>query len=268
MDDTISSKDNLKLKHVRGVRDGRTGDDEIYIEGVRLSEEALRSPIEIINAFISDAVAGSDEIAAITDKLAANRVPVQKVSAKIFGSISDTVNSQGIILLARRPIMFLKDIGADTGKIPLIVHLQKVNNPSNLGAVIRTAEAAGAAAVFVSNGSADAFSPKAIRASMGSCFRLPVINELELESVVAWTAENKFLTIAADISGKSGYTEIDWTKPRLVVFGSEATGLSANELDMIGEKMLIPMENDVESLNLAVSTGIILFEALRQNRIT
>lgn len=268
MSETITSKDNQKLKHVRGVRDARASGDEIYIEGVRLAAEAMRSPIEIVSAFVSDAVADSDEIFDIVTKLTAKRVSVVTVAAKIFGSISDTVNSQGIILTARRPIMFLNDIYSAAGKLPLIVHLQKVNNPSNLGAVIRTAEAAGVAAVFVSKDSADAFSPKAIRASMGSCFRLPIIDELELGAVAKWAAENGFATVAADISGKSGYTEIDWKKPSVVVFGSEANGLSADELDLIGEKMLIPMENNVESLNLAVSNGIVLFEALRQNRLT
>lgn len=267
MEESITSKDNAKVKHARNVRDGRVT-AEIYIEGVRLAGEALRSPLEIVSAFVSDAVADSGEIAEIVEKLFARSVGVVKVAAKIFGSIADTVNSQGIILTARRPIMFLKDISADAGKLPLIVHLQKVNNPSNLGAVIRTSEAAGVSAVFVSKDSADAFSPKAIRASMGSCFRLPVIDDLELAAVAAWASEKGFSTVAADISGKSSYTEIDWTQPRVVVFGSEANGLSAVELELIGEKMLIPMENDVESLNLAVSNGIVLFEALRQNRLT
>lgn len=267
MDDVITSKDNAKLKHVRGVRDGRAPLN-IYIEGVRLVGEALRSPIEIVSAFVSDAVADSDEISEIVAKLTAKRVSVVTVAAKIFGSISDTVNSQGIILTARRPIMFLKGVDAAAGKLPLIVHLQKVNNPSNLGAVIRTAEAAGVTAVFVSKDSADAFSPKAIRASMGSCFRLPIIVDLELSAVADWASGNSFSTVAADISGKLSYAEIDWRKPRVVVFGSEANGLSADELDLVGEKMLIPMENNVESLNLAVSNGIVLFEALRQNRLT
>lgn len=264
MTETIASKDNSRLKHVRSVRDGKTR-DEIYIEGVRLAREAMRSPIEITAAYVSEAVADSAEIADLTGKLTAKRITVLKVAERVFGSIADTVNSQGIILLALRPIMFLKDLDATGGKIPLIVHLQKVNNPSNLGAVIRTAEAAGVAAVFTSKGSADAFSPKAIRASMGSCFRLSIIDELTLESVAAWASENGFATVAADISGKESYTEIDWKRSSVVVFGSEANGLTADELNIIGKKMLIPMENGVESLNLAVSTGIVLFEALRQN---
>ena len=99
---------------------------------------------------------------------------------------------------------------------------------------------------------------------MGSAFRLPIIEKWTFDDAIAWARSRGMVTTAADISGSTNYTDIDWTVPRLVVFGSEAHGLDEEELRMIDEKIIIPMGNEVESLNLAVSSGIILFEAKRQ----
>lgn len=264
-EEKITSKDNARLKHVRGVRDGRAAGGEIYIEGVRLAAEALRSPVRVTAAFVSDAAADNGEIGDVVRGLAAKGTGVLTVAEKVFSTITDTVNSQGLILLAERPANSLDRVDIDAAEVPLIVHLQKVNNPSNLGAVVRTAEAAGAAAVLVSKGSADPFSPKAVRASMGSCFRLPVVSGMTLDEAVAWADENSITTAAADLSGDIAYTETDPARAMLVVFGSEANGLSREELALVSQKINIPMANGVESLNLAVSTGIILFEARRRS---
>jgi tRNA G18 (ribose-2'-O)-methylase SpoU len=99
---------------------------------------------------------------------------------------------------------------------------------------------------------------------MGSAFRMPIIEGIEIHEAIRWAREKRLLSTAADISGSLSYTEVDWSIPRLVVFGSEAHGLEERELDSIDEKIFVPMENKVESLNLAVSSGIILFEAKRQ----
>jgi TrmH family RNA methyltransferase len=181
------------------------------------------------------------------------------VEPKIFRSIADTENPQGIIVLARKPIGSLGNFLQG-----LIVLLHRVNNPSNLGAVVRTAEAAGAAGLITTAGSADAFSPKSLRASMGSAFRLPIVEGVDLEDAIVWAKERGLVSTAADITGKADYTGVDWKVPRLLVFGSEAHGLDERELASIDETILVQMENEVESLNLAVTSGIILFEAKRQ----
>ena len=146
----------------------------------------------------------------------------------------------------------------------MFLFLKEINNPSNLGAIVRTAEAAGAIGVIVSKGSADVFSPKALRSAMGSSFRLPVWENAEFSEVLGWAKVHDLVTVAADILGTSSYTDIDWRIPSLLIFGSEAHGLGELELAAIDKTVLIPMENGVESLNLAVSAGIILFEARRQ----
>ena len=142
--------------------------------------------------------------------------------------------------------------------------LNEVNDPSNLGAVFRTADAAGVAGIVVSKGSADVFSPKALRAAMGASLRIPLWENADFVDVILWSRTNGLRTTAADIGGEIEYTQIDWKLPRMVVFGSEAHGLSREALEIIDETMMISMQNGVESLNLAVSAGIILFEAVRQ----
>ena len=251
--EVIRSKDNSKLKLARAVRDGREP-EFIFIEGIRLVQEAIRSGLNLEHVFAAEEL---DPLARVPE-----RTDWTWRDTRLFDSISDTENSQGLIAIARRPSTSIENIQKG-----LVVLLDRVNNPSNLGAVIRTAEAAGIVGLITTNGSADAFSPKALRASMGSAFRLPIIEKMTFDEAVGWARSNGLVTTAADISGKTSYTQIGWTKPRLIAFGSEAHGLDKRQLAMIDEKIIIPMENEVESLNLAVSSGIILFEAKRQREM-
>ena len=262
MDDgeRINSRDNRRLVALRKVRDGKDP-FLMFIEGVRLCEEALRSGFDIEQCYVSDNFRGWERFPELRSRSVT-------VAEKLFSSIADTDNSQGIILTAKRPSAGLDEIKARIGRessIPITIFLSEVNNPANLGAVMRTAEAAGAAGIITSPASADAFSPKALRSSMGSAFRLPVAENVGLDVALHWARQYQLSTIAIDIEGEHSYTETDWNKPVLLVFGSEAHGLTSEELALVDEKVVIPMDANVESLNLAVSAGVILFEARRQN---
>ena len=264
--DKITSRDNPKLKHARKVRDGKAT-DEIFVEGLRLCEEALRSGAEIREAFVSSSFGRDGREAALVKALEMKHLAVYEIDDKLVQSVADTKNSQGVIFICRRPDTSLSRFTHEFSKKPgeLIIFLNRINNPANLGAVLRTAEAAGVAGVIVSGDSTDALSPKSLRASMGAALRLNIWENAEFDEVISWAGKHGLITTAADITAKAAYTEIDWNKPRLLVFGSEADGLDALELERIDERIKIAMENDVESLNLAVSCGIILFEAKRQN---
>lgn len=261
----ITSRDNQKLKFARAIRDGREP-DFIFIEGARLAEEVYNSDLEIQDVFISEAFQARDNTE--IEVKWAKRCQVSVVTDRLFDSIADTKNPQGIIIIAKRPYATLVSIeGAvinRSGGVPIVIFLKEINNPSNLGAILRTAEAAGVMGVVVSGNSADAFSPKALRAAMGSSLRLYVVENADLNETLAWAGPIGLTPTAADTHGQESYTELDWKKPRLLIFGSEATGLNAKEREEIEEITYIPMASDVESLNLAVSCGIILFEAKRQ----
>jgi TrmH family RNA methyltransferase len=236
----------------------------MFIEGKRLVDEAIRSGIRVEKCFISDRFAGGDYVAL------PDGAHCFAISDKLIDSIADTENSQGVIFLGRRSNYDLDRIDNDLkgSAIAVVIYLDRINNPSNLGAVIRGAEAAGAAGVVTSPSSADAFSPKAVRASMGSAFRLPIVQGVDLGLAFRWAKETGLVLTAADIRADTVHTDIDWTTPRLVVLGSEAHGLSDEALDMIDQLVRIPIEPSVESLNLAVSAGILLFEARRQKGIS
>ena len=262
----ITSRDNRRLTDARKVRDGKQP-ERIFIEGTRLAEEAVRSGSLVTDCIVSVSYLENGRGANLIAELAEKKVPIIETSDQLFLSLADTVNPQGLILIAQRP---------ETGKQRLaegalagsFVFLHETNDPSNLGAVLRTAEAAGVAGILLSVGSADAFSPKALRAAMGSSFRLPIWDHVKFSDGVTWAHQNDIQVIAADISGDRSYVEIDWLRQSMVIFGSEANGLGTKELAEAHEIIRIPMQRDVDSLNLAVSSGIILFEAARQRSYT
>jgi len=256
----IVSRENGRLIHARKVRDGKVR-SEMFIEGRRLVSEALSSDLVIDECFVSDDFRDLELLDAVSRRTEA----IAQISARLFVSVADTDHTQGIIVVAKRPQGLAEKIESRLGvsSLPIVVFLKEINNPSNLGAVLRTAEAAGVAGVIVSTHSAEVYSPKALRAAMGASFRLPIWTDAELGEVLRWAKAKNLRTTATGASSVTGYTEIDWKIPRLLIFGSEAHGLSESEMSGTEEKIRIPMESGVESLNLAVSAGIMLFEAKR-----
>ncbi len=259
--ETINSRDNQRLKFARQVRDGKEP-ALIFIEGRRLIDEALRSDLVITNCFAVD----GDAAAKLLDERA-GKADVVEVNERLFDSIADTKQSQGIILIAERPSTDTRSTissNLQRSDVPIAIFLHEVNNPSNLGAVIRTAEAAGASGIITSKRSADAFAAKALRASMGSAFRMPIWANADLEEVGIWANTNGLVITATDTMAAKGHTDVDLSLPRLIIFGSEAHGLAKIDPQLIHERIRIAMNDPVESLNLAVSAGVILFEARRQ----
>ena len=252
------------------MRDGKIK-DQLFVEGVRLVEECCRSEIAIIQTFVSDSFAQSMNGRKLFNSFSLNELELFELSDQLFKSLSDTKNSQGIVVIAGTPKSGRDAIESKLQNLKnpslTVVLLHEINNPSNLGAIMRTSEAANVAGIILTNSSANPFSSKALRASMGSAFRLPVWADVSFEDSLAWGAANGLTSVCTDVNGKLTYCDIDWKLPRLLIFGSEAHGLTEIERDQIQECIIIPMENGVESLNLSVSTGIVLFEAKRQKTI-
>lgn len=262
----IDSRDNQKIKQARKTRDG-AAENLIFAEGLRLCEEVLRSGSAVEQVFVREDFAENARGGKFLRAISAATDQIFAVSKTVFDSITDTKNSQGVIVIARKPETGRHKIEAGLskpGKTPLVVLLHRVGNPSNLGAILRTAEAADASGVILTPDSADAFSPKALRGAMGAALRLPVWTGADFFDVLDWARRNALMSVAADVRAEKSYLEIDWSAPRLLIFGSEAHGLSERETAGADETFKIPMANGVESLNLAVSAGIILFEATRR----
>lgn len=261
----ISSRDNPKIKFARLVRDGKER-DFVFAEGLRLAEEVIRAGLKIKEILFTDSFADIERGQNVLDKA---RTISTEVSDKIFDTIADTKNSQGILVIAEKPArgrQTIEEILSESNS-PLVLLLHQINNPSNLGAILRTAEAAGVQGIITTKNSADVFSPKALRGAMGASLRLPVWTNAEFFEALDWARGKNLKSICADIRSQKSYADIDWKIGRLLVFGSEAHGLTEEERARADETLFIPMENRVESLNLAVACGVILFEAKKHRAI-
>ena len=261
----ITSRDNSLLRQVRAVRDGKV-DELIYVEGLRLCEEALRSRLVIEAVIVSEELLRKERVAGVIDELSQAAKRFGSVSEKLLESVSYTKTPQGIIVLAERPESSESRLAAELDASPLLVVLHQINNPVNVGAILRTSEAAGAAGVITTKNTSDPFSPKSLRGAMGSAFRLPIWSGPSYTETIDWCRHRGIATICADVEATTAYTEIDWRGPSALILGPESTGLTAEELALANQRVSIPMKGMAESLNVAVAAGVLLFEASRQRR--
>jgi RNA methyltransferase, TrmH family len=264
--ETINSRRNPLAQRARAVRDGRVR-ELVLLEGVRLCEDALRASVVFEAALYTRALAEDVRGHALLKRLGEVCRHTHAVSEDVLASVSDTKTPQGVVALARRPHTGRERIEQAAG-LPLVVVLHRANNPSNAGAVLRVAEAAGATGVILTEGSTDPLSPKSLRGSMGSAFRLPLWTGPTLAEALGWCAARGIGTVATAAHAASLHTELDWRAPRAVVLGPEAGGLSAAEVGAADDAVRIPMREPVESLNLATALAVILYEAARQRRFS
>jgi RNA methyltransferase, TrmH family len=267
----ITSRDNSFVKFARRVRDGKET-NLIFVEGVRLCEEAVKSGLKVETTFHTPQFgsnfshdARDERHAQLLESLNRNSSQIFTVSESVFASLSDTKTPQGIAAVARRPPSDAKEFARRmTVQSPLLLVLHRINNPSNAGAIVRAAEAAGANGVIVTLNSTDIFSSKALRGAMGSSFRMPLWTRAPLEEVFAWCRNHGIRTICALPRAENDYTEFDWRTACALVVGEEGGGLTDAEIASAGARVKISMREPVESLNVAVAAAVILFEAARQ----
>lgn len=259
----ITSRDNSLLGHARAVRDGKI-EDSIFVEGLRLCEEAMKSGLTIRAVIYSEEIKRKDRAAKVIEQLGAAGGKVGEVSEKLLESISYTKTPQGIVVLASRPEHNESNFKQNQPASPFLIILHGISNPVNVGAILRTAEAAGVSGAITTAGTSDAFSPKALRGAMGSAFRLPIWSGTKYPDVIDWCKARGIRTVCGVARGRHNYTEIDWRGSNAVIVGTESTGLTPEEIALADEVVRIPMAGEVESLNVAVATGVLLYEAARQ----
>lgn len=262
----ITSRDNSLLRQARAVRDGKV-DELIYVEGLRLAIEALRSNLTLEAVIFSEQLAAKEKAGATIDELANASPRVASVSEKLLESISYTKTPQGIVVLAQRPESSQQRLAASLTQNPLLVVLHQINNPVNVGAILRTAEAAGATGIITTQNTSDPFSPKSLRGAMGSAFRLPIWRDTDFNEAVQWLKRNQVAIVGAAAHATVRHTDWDWTRGTALLLGPESTGLNDDELKATDQTVSIPMYGEVESLNVSVAAGILLYEAARQRSI-
>jgi len=262
----IKSRTNPLVQRLRRLKQrAEAGSELILLEGPKLVLEALASGVSVLEAVASPrAQASAAGRAALLALSAAGREP-RALDAGLFDSLSEVDTSQGLLALARRPVFSLEAVFAPPPALVLVA--VEVQNPGNLGALLRTAEAAGASGALLTAGCADAFSWKALRGSMGSALRLPHVRGLALEAALALLRERGLLAMAASADAALRHDEADLTGPCALLVGSEGAGLPEAALAGADCRVRIPMAGRVESLNVGIAAGVLLFEAARQRRV-
>lgn len=262
MPDIITSTGNPHVKEalrLRGKR-GRAEGERILIDGVREIGRAVEAGVIIDEVFFCDALMEGDAIA-LLKRINSGGARVTQVNEVVFDKIRYGDRTGGLVAVARRPRQTLEEVRLSTN--PLVAILEGLEKPGNLGAIVRTADAAGVEAVIVIAPETDLYGPNVIRASLGTIFCVPVV-EAETNTVIEWLQKNKLAIVTATPEGGIDYTDVDFRGPVAMVFGSEAGGLSPTWRKINVTQASVPMRGRADSLNVATTAALFFYEALRQ----
>lgn len=293
----ITSVNNQRVKEVANLKQKkyRTESGTFFAEGLRAVQEAVQYA-DVTELFYTEAEAGRlDEVLKAAGNVpadtkeksenkknannnnagtakkrneAANGIRMYQVDEKVMAKLSDTKAPQGVLAVIRTPEQNLRQLRPGTASdnnAPVII-LDRVQDPGNLGTIIRTADAVGALGLILLEGCVDAYSPKVVRASMGSLFHLPVVQDVTAEEALTWCYRNGYEPAATALKNAQNVYKADISKKMAFLFGNEANGV-AEELQAAAEtRLFIPMTGLAESMNVAMAAGIILFEGLRQRK--
>ena len=291
----ITSVNNQRVKEVANLKQKkyRTESGTFFAEGVRAVQEAVQYA-DVTELFYTEAgrldevLKSAGNVPADTKEKsgnmnnvnhnnagtakkrneAANGIRMYQVDEKVMAKLSDTKAPQGVLAVIRTPEQNLRQLRPGTASdnnAPVII-LDRVQDPGNLGTIIRTADAVGALGLILLEGCVDAYSPKVVRASMGSLFHLPVVQDVTAEEALTWCYRNGYEPAATALKNAQNVYKADISKKMAFLFGNEANGV-AEELQAAAEtRLFIPMTGLAESMNVAMAAGIILFEGLRQRK--
>ena len=255
----ITSTGNGQIKNIIQLNQkakARREQGLFVAEGIKMFLEA---PLEWIEkVYIAESLKDSQQI---VSKMA--RVPCEIVADSVFAQMSDTKTPQGVMCLLKQPGYTLEEIIPETGE-PLILVLEDLQDPGNMGTILRTAEGAGVKGILCSKNTVDIFNPKVIRSTMGSVYRMPFFYTEDLEAAVKELKQRGIRTYAAHLKGEKRCDQESYCKGSAFFIGNEGKGLSPRLTSLADGLIRIPMAGQVESLNAALAAGILMYEAARQ----
>ena len=256
----ITSTANAQVKNLAQLikkSKVRTEQGVYIVEGVKMFQEAPRD--EIVKVYISEELF---EKGNLKDSLLG--IPYEVLKTDVFNHVADTKTPQGILCVMKQKNYTLDQLTA--GKCPLLLVLENLQDPGNLGTMMRTAEGAGVTGVLLSRGCVDIYNPKTIRSTMGSIYRVPFLYTDNLLEDMDKLHEQGITTYAAHLKGKGCYDEESYRSPTAFLIGNEGNGLSDELSEKAKQYIKIPMQGQLESLNAAVAAAILMYEASRQRR--
>jgi TrmH family RNA methyltransferase len=270
----ISSRQNAIVKRFRDLaRASRTvtsagHSSEVLLDGEHLVQEALACDIPVEIAAFSDKQLNNvlSPVARIAKDVKKRGGRVLTVSEQVLAAMSPVQHPSGVVAIARARPTEVRVVMATVTDLPLVLVLAGLQDPGNVGAIIRAAAAFGASGVVAIEGSANPFSWKALRGGMGGTFRLPIAARGSLSEVVASAGELGVRLVAAVPRGGTPLPKLDLREPTAIVLGGEGAGVSHTTMAAVQETVTIPMQAPVESLNVAIAAALILYEATRQRQ--
>ncbi len=255
----ISSKDNQLIKEIRKLREKkyRVQNRKFIIEGFRFFEEALKSNSNIDKVFIEEK--GLNKLEELYQKYnIKGDIETYVVNYSVLKSISNTENPQGIVSV----ISYFKKESVDL-QSGFYILVDKVQDPGNMGTIIRTAHAAGALGIITTKGTVDIYNEKTLRSTMGSIFYIPIIEDDNLNEVRS-LQQNGFKLLVSSLDTNSNFYDVNMTENMIIAVGNEGNGISEDLNNISDIKIKIPMPGLAESLNVAVACSIMTFERIRQ----
>jgi TrmH family RNA methyltransferase len=265
----ITSVNNDRVKQVVSYIEkskARREADVFVIEGMKMLREA--PVLQVREVYVTERfLDGASE----EDKEILWRYGAETVSEDVMKKMAATQTPQGVLAVVKQYHYTFEEVlkgynASEEDAKPLLLILENIQDPGNLGTMLRSGEGAGVTGVILSKGTADIYNPKVIRSTMGSIFRMPFIYVEDVPEVIGVLHANGVSTYAAHLKGKKNYDEFDYRQPTAFLIGNEGNGLTKETADAAGEYILIPMKGEVESMNAATSSAILTFEASRQRR--
>lgn len=252
------SKNRLKFYAALKQKKYRDKERRFLAEGVRLCEEALVSDFEIEELLYCPSQITTKRGQSLIEKYKRSQIPVAEIDPPSLKQISDTVHSQGILALVKRKTFEFNKLLEQNQKI--VVALENVSEPGNLGTIMRTASWFGMQAILLSRNSVDYTNPKVVRASMGAVFHLQIWDELDLPKNLKRLKDSGYALFVADSNASADYRTAELKEKNVLIFGNETTGISEEIKQLADDSLLIPRKGKGESLNIAVAAGILLAE--------
>ena len=256
----ITSKDNEMIKEIKKLKEKKYRDQmgEFIIEGIKLVKEAIEEKAKIKKIVVCEDCINDGTIDQnLMYEIA--RFDCIGVNEKVFKSLTDVTSPQGILAVIEKnqneQISYNEDI---------IVVLDGIQDPGNLGTILRTVDSINLKQIILSENTADPYNPKVVRSTMGAIFRVNIIESKNILETLKEIKKNKFKIMATSLDTEDSIYSVDYKK-KVIIIGNEANGVSKKVLDLADEKIKIPMLGKTESLNAAVATGIVLYEYVRRN---
>ena len=259
----ITSASNPRIRNAVELRERRHRErrGETIIDGAREVLRAIEAGVAVEEAFVCNPLVRTPDAESARDALAKAGAEIVDVGERAFERLAFGERAEGVIVVVRTPSTDLG--GLDLPRDPLVVVVEAVEKPGNLGAILRSADGAGADAIIAADPRTDVFNPNAIRASLGTIFALPLAIAHAADTL-DWLAGHGIRSIAARVDAARPYMEANLTGAVAVVLGSEAEGLSETWRDPRVEAVRLPMHGVADSLNVAATAAVLLYEARRQ----